>query len=327
MPGMAKRKRTLAMPELIKLLPQYSARVWGGQRLQPTAPGETPIGELWAVFENNIIANGELAGKTLAEATTLLGSQLLGARVVANTGLRFPLLIKLLDCADWLSIQVHPNDEQARQLEGAGQFGKTEAWHILHAAPNAQLIAGVKTGVTQSLLVSAILHGGIRECVQYIHSRAGDTLLMRAGTIHAIGPGLLLYEVQQTSDITYRVYDWERPASAGRGLHLAQSAQVARAIASPEITRTAQSDNPGAVGLTSCEYFSLQRITCDGVYTANTSGDTFHVVTVTIGEISIQAGQQTEHLRQYESILIPAAIGEYRLFSNAKAQALLASAC
>ena len=117
--------------------------MWGGDRLRP---GHNPTAEAWVIWENDRIETGPLAGKTLGEAAQEFGSALLGQKAVARTGMRFPLLIKLLDCAQWLSLQVHPNDEQALRLEGPGQFGKTEAWHVLEAQAGATLIAGVKPG-------------------------------------------------------------------------------------------------------------------------------------------------------------------------------------
>jgi mannose-6-phosphate isomerase len=125
---------------------QYRQRVWGGQQLKQAQP---PIGEAWIIYEENLVSGGENAGRPLASLVADEGARLLGKRVVAHTGGRFPLLIKLLDCADWLSVQVHPDDEQAKRLEGPGQFGKTEAWHILAAESGARLIAGVKPGTVR----------------------------------------------------------------------------------------------------------------------------------------------------------------------------------
>ncbi len=210
------------MNKLLQLIPEYRDYVWGGQRLRPG----TLTAEAWIVYEGDRVANGPLQGKTLAEVAQQLGADLLGQNAMTRTGTRFPLLVKILDCNDWLSVQVHPNDEQARRMEGPDQFGKTEAWHILGAADDAQLIAGVKEGTTAEALAAAIRNGTIVDHVQYHTAHTGDTIFMPAGTLHALGPGLLVYEVQQTSDITYRIFDWNRPASAGRALHLEQSVAV-----------------------------------------------------------------------------------------------------
>ena len=162
------------------------------QPLAADAP-EAPIGEAWAVFEGNRIQNGPYAGQTLGDLAARFPAQILGTHA---TGTRFPLLIKLLDCADWLSVQVHPNDEQAAELEGAGELGKTEAWHILEADEGAELIAGIREGTSPEKLKEAILRGEVMDYAERWPVQAGDTVMMPAGTLHALGPGLLLYEVR-----------------------------------------------------------------------------------------------------------------------------------
>jgi mannose-6-phosphate isomerase len=152
--------------------------------------------------------------------------------------MRFPLLVKLLDCADWLSVQVHPNDEQAADLVGTGQYGKTEAWHFLEVEPGTSILAGVKPGTTPAALAAAIRTGRILEVAQRLEVRPGETYLIPAGTLHALGPGLLLYEVQQASDTTYRVYDWDRrPGRAG--LHIEESVAVTSPQSTPAVSITA----------------------------------------------------------------------------------------
>ncbi len=135
----------MTLNSFLKLSPEYRDYVWGGDRLRPR---HSPTAEAWVIWENDRIETGPLAGKSLAEAALEYSSDLLGEKAVARTGMRFPLLVKILDCAQWLSLQVHPNDEQVLQLEGPGQFGKTEAWHILEAESGAKLIAGVKPGTS-----------------------------------------------------------------------------------------------------------------------------------------------------------------------------------
>ena len=143
--------------------------MWGGQRLRPG----TLTAEAWVVYEDDRIANGPLAGKTLGEAAQELGVDLLGENPVKRTGTRFPVLIKLLDCNEWLSVQVHPNDEQAAQMEGPDQFGKTEAWYILEAQADAKLVAGVRAGTSADVLAQSMRNGTIADHVEYhtIHYR------------------------------------------------------------------------------------------------------------------------------------------------------------
>jgi len=296
---------------LLQLLPQYHTRVWGGQRLKPAQP---PIGEAWIVYEHNHIAAGPLAGRTLAEVAEIEGAALLGPSMVAHTGRRFPLLIKLLDCADWLSIQVHPNDEQAVRLEGPGHYGKTEAWHILEAEAGARLIAGVRPGVSAEALAQAIRSGTLPDLVDYHPVQAGDTVFMPAGTLHALGPGLLLYEVQQTSDITYRVFDWNRPASAGRALHLEQSAAVTDPSAQVQIQRLPPLAANDQRPLVTCRYFQLDLLTAETkTLTLDTRGESFHTLTVIGGSAKVTTDDESLELGRFESVIVPAKTGAYAL--------------
>lgn len=307
----------------LRLAPDYRERVWGGQRLLPHDP---PIGEAWIVYEQNRVVNGPAAGRRLAELAEQHGAALLGRRVVAQTGARFPLLIKLLDTADWLSIQVHPNDEQAVRLEGPGHFGKTEAWHILDAEPDAQVIYGLKPGVTPEQLAAAIRGGTLLDLVQRHVVRPGDTLFTRAGTLHALGPGLLLYEVQQTSDITYRVFDWNRPQTAGRELHIEQSLAVIDPQAgdaphhAPSLT-----DGAHAV-LVQCPYFTLELARAEQQsITFDTQGESFHALTVIDGAARVVGDGWSERLGRFESLVVPAQAGAYRVMPEGACRLLKAS--
>ncbi len=307
-----------------QLTPDFRERVWGGQRLRPGTP---PIGEAWVVYEHNRVATGLYAGRTLGEvaADGSSGEALLGRRAACLWGARFPLLIKLLDCADWLSVQVHPDDAQAVRLEGPGHFGKTEAWHILEADPGAQIISGVRPGVTAEMLAEAIRHGTLPELAQYAAVRAGDTILVAAGTIHALGPGLFLYEVQQASDITYRVFDWNRPASDGRQLHIEKSLAVANPAATGQPVPLPPPDDAGCARLVSCEYFTLELI--DGEAAAlDTAGESFHALTVIDGAAVVESAGGALALGRLDTAVVPAATGAYRVRPDGKFRALISSA-
>lgn len=295
----------------LQLIPQYRDYIWGGHRLRPT--GELTA-EAWLVYEANRVAAGPWAGRTLAEVAAAEGVALLGQRAVARTGTRFPLLIKLLDAQAWLSLQVHPNDAQAVQLAGPDQFGKTEAWHVLEAAPGAQLIAGVRPGVTAEALATAIRSGTILDCVQYQAISAGDTILLRAGTIHALGPGVLLYEVQQTSDLTYRVFDWNRPVTPQRPLHIEQSlAVIDPTIVVAPMPAPPLGDGERAI-LIAGDYFTLALLVAATRPVAlDTRGESFHALTVIEGEAELMARDERAHLHRFETAVVPAAVGAYQL--------------
>lgn len=299
----------MTLNSFMKLIPEYRDYIWGGERLRP---GHHPTAEAWVVWEGNRIESGALAGRTLTDAASTFGSALLGEHAIARTGLRFPLLIKLLDCAQWLSLQVHPNDEQAVQLEGSNQFGKTEAWHVLEAQPGAKLIAGVRSGTSAKKLADSIRNGTITDYSQYTTVSSGDTIFMPAGTLHALGPGLLIYEVQQTSDWTYRVYDWGRPQSETRRLHIDKSIKVTRPdFSAPVIPRPAVRDG-SSIQLVECEYFTLELLAASShPIQLDTKNETFHAITVIEGKATLQAAEERMDLEKMQTALVPASLGNY----------------
>ncbi len=300
----------MKLEHALQLEPQYRDYVWGGQRLRPGVL----TAEAWIIYEGDKIAAGPFAGRTLADLAAEYSAALLGQRAVARSGSRPPLLIKLLDCAQWLSLQVHPNDEQAARLEGPGQFGKTEAWYVLDAAPDAQLIAGMKPGTTADALAQAIRQGTILDCVQYLPVHTGDTIPLNAGTIHALGPGLLIYEVQQTSDLTYRVFDWNRPPTAGRALHIDKSLAVADPNAGAQAKPSPALGDGERQVLIQSPYFTLELIAAQRrAFNLDTRGESFHALTVIDGSAEIITAGNGMTLIRFESVLVPAACGTYRV--------------
>lgn len=286
---------------------QYRDYVWGGNKLRP---GETRTAEVWAVYEANRVAGGVHAGQTLADLAVKFGSDLLGTKVTRRIGNRFPVLVKLLDCNQWLSLQVHPNDRQAGELEGAGQFGKTEAWYFLDAEAEAEILCGTREGVSKVDVEKAVRAGTILDLTNRISVSRGEYVLIPAGTIHALGPGLLVYEVQESSDITYRVFDWNRPASQGRALHIEQSIRVI----DPSLQADVQTSVPeeSTSKLVSCEYFTLEKLTPKkGDIITRLNGESFHALTVIKGQARVEGDGWAFDLKQYDSLVIPACCGEY----------------
>lgn len=312
----------MGLKSFLKLAPEFRDYVWGGGRLRP---GHVPTAEAWVVWEGDQIESGILAGKTLGETAVEFGVELLGQRVFAHTGLRFPMLVKLLDCAQWLSLQVHPNDEEARKLEGLGQFGKTEAWHILDSEPDAKLIAGLKPGTTSAELADAIRNGTVTEISRYVSVSKGDTVFMPSGTLHSLGPGLLIYEVQQTSDLTYRVYDWGRPQTEKRRLHIEKSIQVTRTdFVAPVIPVPAFGDGTSEV-LVQCEYFTLELLAASSrLIELDTQNETFHAITVIEGKARLQAEDESIELEKFQTALVPASLGRYQFHPLGNCRALKA---
>lgn len=310
------------MNKPLLLVPEYRDYVWGGEYLRP---GHRTA-EAWIVYEQDTIASGPHAGRTLLDLAGSHGSSLLGRRVIQRTGNRFPLLIKLLDCANWLSLQVHPDDQQAQRLEGPGQFGKTEAWHILNAQPGSSLLFGLKPATTPQDLDNAVRSGKVMDLVMRHTVQNGDTIFIRPGMIHALGPGLLIYEVQQTSNITYRVWDWDRPASAGRALHIEQSLEVLDPYAEAHVLPKPVAAGSGRQVLVHCPYFTLEMLTVNTVpLPLRTDGETFHILTITQGEAKVSGEQWDFNLKPYDTLVLPADCGEYQLETNHSATLLKAS--
>jgi mannose-6-phosphate isomerase len=208
--------------------PLFKERVWGGRNLErlyakPLPPGVS-IGESWEIADRpgavSIITNGPLAGRDLRWLMEQHTADLLGSALALNG--RFPLLLKILDARETLSLQVHPPAALAARMGGEP---KTELWHITSAEPKAKLFAGLKRGVTRPEFERRIRDGSVAESVHCLPVRAGDTLFLPSGRVHALGAGLVLFEIQQNSDTTYRVFDWNRPGLDGkpRELHVAQA--------------------------------------------------------------------------------------------------------
>ncbi len=215
----------------LKFKPIFRDKIWGGQKIKTVLNqdfGDLPnCGELWALSgypgSESVVVNGFLAGNDLNELVEVYMDELVGEQIFETYGNVFPLLIKILDASDWLSIQVHPDDDLARQrgLEG----GKTEMWYILQADKEAQLIAGFNQKVNQHVYLEKLKEKKLQEILNFEKVQADDVFYMPAGRVHALGPGVLLAEIQQTSDTTYRIFDWDRTDNQGnsRELHLQEA--------------------------------------------------------------------------------------------------------
>lgn len=309
----------LSYPKAFKLQSTYRHYVWGGKRLKED---DQPVAEAWVIHAQNRVTCGSFDGKSLEEVTRMMGEAMLGQGRSGD----FPLLIKLIDSAQWLSLQVHPNDEQAKNLEGERARGKLEAWHILDAGDEGSLIAGFKPEVTKEEIIHATGHATMLDLVQKQQVTAGDTIIITPGTLHAIGPGLLIYEVQQSSDLTYRVYDWDRPQVNGRVLHVDKARQVLDPHSGWQIKHLAVGKEADKQTVAQCEYFRLELLQMnDGSVGMDTKETTFHAITIIEGSVDLIAGGETTHLEQFDSILVPACCGAYELKTQGRSGLLLAS--
>jgi len=212
----------------LKFKPIFKDKIWGGQKIRTTLDldfGELPnCGEEWVVsgIEGNpsVVVNGFLAGNELNELVEVFMGDLVGDKIYDRFGDEFPLLIKFIDTNDWLSIQVHPDDDLAAR-RGLGN-GKTEMWYIIDATDNAELISGFSQKIDRDSYLEHLEKKSLKKILNYENVNKGDVFYMPAGRVHAIGPGILLAEIQQSSDTTYRIYDWDRIDAAGmqRELHI-----------------------------------------------------------------------------------------------------------
>ncbi len=314
------------MTDLYPLLidPALHVKVWGGRKLQTLLgkplPTSQPYGESWELHDTAAIANGPLAGQTIGDALRHWGHALVGPHNDPAEG--FPLLAKFLDAQDCLSVQVHPNDEQARQLEGDPR-GKTEAWYVLAADPGAKIVCAIQPGTSREAVAAAIRENRLEDLLVYAEVTPGDVLLNSAGGIHALGPGILIYEIQQSSDVTYRLYDWGRMDLNGqpRTLHIDKGVQVSNLESIPEIVHTGGNTMP-IVDIVHCPYFATllhqlnprngTRITLD------THGTQFHILTCIEGTAAVEAGTTHFELGLGRTALIPAALGTYILSGTAR---------
>jgi mannose-6-phosphate isomerase len=308
--------------------PRLDAKPWGGRRLDQfgiAIPAEEEIGEALVTAGDALVTNGYGTGRTLDSILADDVDGLAGERAMAATGGRaiLPLLVKLIDASQNLSIQVHPNDEQASPLD---KLGKTEAWYVLAADDGSNLFIGLKDDVDFDAFraEAAKLDGSSSALMRTVLAKPGETVLIPAGTIHALGAGVIVYEVQQPSDVTYRLDDWGRVDSEGnpREMHLDAGFAVSRPATRPELIQPVRIAFEGGVRelLTACRYFALERleIEAEGMARVGRPGSP-SVVTVLEGRVDIE-GQM---VRSGQSAVVWAGQDDVRLRAIAGAKALV----
>ncbi|HEY8211611.1 MAG TPA: type I phosphomannose isomerase catalytic subunit, partial [Myxococcaceae bacterium] len=274
----------------LRLERKLDSRLWGGRSLAPwlglqQAPER--LAEVWLVYEENRVDGGPFAGELLRSVVEREGEALLGRRPVARAAERgrrpeFPLLAKLIDAADHLSVQVHPDDAYARDREAHTGFqGKNEAWYLLRAQDGAELVHGFARDVAREDVRRAAQDGSLLGLVRKIPARAGDTVLVEAGTVHAINAGVMLFEIQQKSDLTYRLYDYGRTDASGkpRELHVDRALDVLRYEAAPPRESAAPAAlGPGRELLVRCAHFAMEKLSGARAQALETSPETFEIL-------------------------------------------------
>jgi mannose-6-phosphate isomerase len=286
----------------------YKKYIWGGQgfeKIGKDVPGGVAA-ESWEIACHkdgmSVVMNGELHGKTLKELVEQYGKELLGSDVDAKEG-NFPLMVKFINAKNKLSVQVHPNDEYARKHEG--DSGKNEAWVILDAKEDSELIIGIKRGIDLKAFSKACENNEIEECLNKMKVKAGDVINIPAGLVHAIGSGIMLAEIQQNSNVTYRIYDYDRKDDKGntRPLHIDKALEV--------IDFTLKDEDEKKAMLS--KYFCLETYNITEDIKQVATGETFFIYIFTEGEGEIIYRDKKIRVAKGDTYLIPANLGEFEL--------------
>lgn len=305
--------------KMFKLKPYCAKAIWGGNNLRKKYGkiSEENIAEAWELSgypgKESVIVGGEFDGKTITELISVLGQRALGTK--AESYDKFPLLIKLIDAAAPLSIQVHPNDEIAKKLGADG--GKTEMWIICDCENDAFIYYGMKEVLSAEAFEKAILDGSITEHLNKVYVKPGDTFFIKAGTVHAIGAGITICEIQQTSDTTYRLFDYKRKDANGneRELHI-EKGIIATDQTPPEGFYEEGIRRGDETVLVSCPYFTVSRLEINGEASVTVGKESFSAFTVTNGEGKLHSVGDEITLKKGETVFIPADSGNLKICGN-----------
>jgi mannose-6-phosphate isomerase len=301
-------------------------KIWGGKNLaelfDKAVPPTALVGESWEISDRDgdqsVVAEGALRGATLAELVQRYGERLVGKSPLAKG--RFPLLFKVIDAQDNLSVQVHPTDELAQKLAEPDP-GKTEMWYVLVAKEGAQLMLGLRPDTTKEDFVEAIRSGRFEQCLNYVDVKAGDSFFIPAGSVHALGAGIVLVEIQENSDLTYRVYDWGRVGADGspRETHLEKALRAVN-FERPCLGRLsgitlAEGRNRRTV-LAACRYFATELIEINETHRQESTGDSFSILFFVQGSPRFVWDGQEIQVHRGQSLLVPAEIREWTVDGN-----------
>jgi mannose-6-phosphate isomerase len=318
----------------LKFKPVLKDKIWGGDKIKTVLGIDySPLpncGEAWVLsgVENNQtdIVNGFLAGNELNELVEIYMGDLVGDKVYERFGNEFPILVKFIDAADWLSIQVHPDDELAAKRNIG--YGKSEMWYIIDADPGAELISGFSKKVDQEKYKQHLYNKSLREILNVEKVDKGDVFFMPAGRVHALGPGTFLAEIQQTSDTTYRIYDWDRVDSEGksRELHIEEAMEAIDFNVYDNYKSKYESKENGTANLVSSPYFTTNLIQLDKALAKDYSElDSFVILVCVEGSITLVHNGETEpqvSIAQGESLLIPATVDRVDIIPSSNSKVL-----
>ena len=303
--------------------PILKERIWGGEKLKTilNKPISSKItGESWEIStvegDVSVISNGDLAGKSLNDIINSNPEEVLGAEVYARFGKQFPLLFKYLDAREDLSIQVHPNDELAKMRHNS--FGKTEMWYVMQADTDSKLIVGFKEGSNAAEYLENLKNKTLLSILDNVAVQVGDVFFLETGTVHAIGAGMVIAEIQQTSDITYRLYDFDRKDAAGneRELHVDLALDAINYNKIDTYKKYNKEPNQSNV-MVDCPYFTTNFLPLDGEVAVNKSGNSFTVYMCVEGDFELEFDGVKSNYIKGDTILIPAALKSFVLDGKA----------
>ncbi len=310
----------------IKLSPAFKDYLWGGTLLRDVYNKDCDfekVAESWELSchkdGHSVVANGEFSGATLQEYIDKNGKSILGT--ACEKFEEFPILIKLIDAKDSLSVQVHPDNEYALRVEG--EYGKTEMWYVVDCEEGASLIYGFDKEITKAEFEESIKNNTLLDIATVAPVKKGDVFFIEAGTLHAIGKGILIAEIQQNSNTTYRVYDFGRVGADGktRPLHIEKAVEVttlAPAKSYPEAETIAENGYLSKK-LASCEYFDVSKITLENEAVLTADATSFHSILLLEGEVTVSSENGEITLKKGETAFIPANMGEYKIIGKGEA--------
>ncbi|WP_407430207.1 type I phosphomannose isomerase catalytic subunit [Arcticibacter sp.] len=302
----------------------YKDKIWGGEKIRDILKKDfAPLpncGETWEISgvksDVSVVANGELAGQSLAALLETHQADLVGKKVYNRFGNEFPLLVKFIDANDDLSIQVHPNDTLARERHNS--FGKTEMWYIIQADQGSSLITGFNQPLNEEIYLEKLNSGKLTEILNKEEAKAGDVFFLPAGRVHTIGKGLLIAEIQQTSDITYRIYDFDRVDDKGnkRELHTEEAlAAIDYSFHDEYKTRYEERQNE-PVQVVTCPYFTTNILDYTQTVSRDYLFDSFVIHVCVGGSYTLEYGGQRLDVKMGDSVLIPATIQHVKLHTT-----------
>jgi mannose-6-phosphate isomerase len=310
-----------SLPPLV-FTPIYRRYLWGGRRFASAFGRELPAGddvaESWEIVDRgsdqSVVASGPLAGMSLGELVRDHGSALLGAQ---SQHAKFPLLFKFLDANQVLSVQVHPDDVRAARLSPPDR-GKTEAWYVIDAEPGSRIYAGLRDGVGRADLAAAIRAGTCEALLHSFEPRPGDCVFIPAGTVHAIGAGLLVAEIQQSSDVTYRLFDWNRigPDGQPRPLHVEAGVEAVTRFGPVDPVRRQPDVDPAMNRLVTCEFFVLDEVRPVGPWQVGGDGR-LHVLAVLKGSVRLPDSWSLGSIGPGGCVLLPACLSNQAVATDA----------